>query len=258
MHKLFQQFSLAGKIQKPYLLGDVNTFSHAESISKVEFFGKVKYLLVMLTCPRCRSPLRLGGACCDRCGCHLGRLQQMLGDQQVKVERLTDHARCLALKDFQRLEHFLDEFERRFPQIHTMVFLGGLLSGVSAAEAGFWLLNQGVCTRPSGFMSNRWGLAVIIDPVERRAGLAMGYALEACLPTGFGSEMLQRAAVHLAHDEHVRAVDALLACLDRKLRSLGSARRRTVLPGTQRTDPHLGLEVLPEAAPVPEPSPQHR
>ena len=212
----------------------------------------------MLICPRCRSPLRLGGACCDRCGCHLGRLQQMLGDQQVKVERLIDHARCLALKDFQRLEHCLDEFERRFPQIHAIVFLGGLLSGVSAAEAGFWLLNQGVCTRPSGTMPNRWGLAVIIDPVERRAGLAMGYALEACLPAGFGSEMLQRAAVHLAHDEHVRAVDALLACLDRKLRSQGSARRRTVLPGTQRTDPHLGLEVLPEAAPVPAQSPQHR
>jgi len=128
----------------------------------------------------------------------------MLGDQQVKVERLIDHARCLALKDFQRLEHCLDEFERRFPQIHAIVFLGGLLPGVSAAEAGFWLLNQGVCARPSGTMPNRWGLAFIIDPVERRAGLSMGYALEACLPAGFGSEMLQRAAVHLAHDEHVR------------------------------------------------------
>lgn len=182
----------------------------------------------------------------------------MLGDQQVKVERLIDHARCLALKDFQRLEHCLDEFERRFPQIHVVVFLGGLLPGVTAAEAGFWLLNQGVCIRSSSVLPNCWGLAVIIDPVERRAGLAMGYALEGCLPAGIAAEMLQRAAVHLAHDEHVRAVDALLTCLDRKLRSQGSARRRTVPRGTQRANPHLGLEVLPEAPALPATSPPPR
>lgn len=174
----------------------------------------------------------------------------MLGDQQVKVERLIDHARCLALKDSQRLEHCLDELERRFPQIHVVVFLGGLLPGVTAAEAGFWLLNQGVCLGLSGALPNRWGVAIIIDPVERRAGLAVGYALEACLPTGFGTELLQRAAVHLAHDEHVRAVDALLACLDRKLRSLGAARRRTVAPGNTRSDPHLGLEVVAQAGAI--------
>lgn len=175
----------------------------------------------------------------------MGRLQQILGDQQVKVERLIDHARCLPLRDFQRLEHCLDEFERRFPQIHVVVFLGGLLNGVTAAEAGFWLLNQGVCSRPAGRLPNRWGMAIIIDPVERRAGLAMGYALEACVPAGFGTELLQRAAVHLAHDEHVRAVDALLAALGRKLRSLGSAQRRLVTSGQTLANPHLGLEVLP-------------
>lgn len=234
--------------QEPYLHGDVNTFSHADLISKVEFFRNIKYRSTMLTCPRCRSPLGLGGARCDRCGCDLGQLQQLLGDQQVKVERLIDHARCLPLRDSQRLEHCLDEFERRFPQVHAIVFIGGLLPGVTAAEAGFWLLNQGVCHRSSGLLSNRWGLAVIIDPVERRAGLAMGYALEACVPAGFSAEMLQRAAVHLAHDEHVRAVDALLASLDRKLRSLGAARRRTVLRGQTDPDPHLGLELMPHPA----------
>lgn len=211
----------------------------------VEFFGNIKYSSGMLTCPRCRSPLRPGVACCERCGGFLSQLQKILGDQQVKVERLIDHARCLPLRDSQRLEHCLDEFERRFPQIHVVVFLGGLLNGVTAAEAGFWLLNQGVCSRPSGRLPNRWGLAIIIDPVERRAGLAMGYALEACVPAGFGTELLQRAAVHLAHDEHVRAVDALLSALDRKLRSLGSARRRMVSSGPKAADPHLGLEVLP-------------
>jgi hypothetical protein len=173
-------------------------------------------------------------------------LQQLLGDQQVKIERLIDHARCLPMKDAQRLEHCLDTFERRFPQLHVVVFLGGLLSDVTSAEAGFWLLNQGVCERPSGLRPGRWGLAVIIDPVEKRAGLALGYSLEACLPASFGVELLKRAQVHLAHDEYVRAVDAVLSGLDRKLRSHGSPQRRTSPAGKSNTHPNLGLEIMPE------------
>lgn len=158
--------------------------------------------------------------------------------------RLIDHARCLALKDFQRLEHRVDTFERRFPQLNVVVFLGALLPSVTAAEAGFWLLNQGIAERSSGLRVSRWGLAVIVDPVERRAGVAMGYGLEACLPHNFAHDMLQAALVHLSHDEYVRAVDAMFMTLDRRLRSQGAAQRRTPAPCPPASQPHLGLAVV--------------
>jgi len=42
----------------------------------------------MWICPHCRSPLQVGRQCCEHCGCQLSRLTQLLGNQQVRVERL--------------------------------------------------------------------------------------------------------------------------------------------------------------------------
>src|SRR6476660_6620455 len=97
----------------------------------------------MMKCPRCQASVHPGQTSCPACGFSATLLHNYLGNQWVRLERITDAAHCLRLEDTRRVEIILDDFERSFPQAFFAVYLGTLPNNLNVAELGFWLLNQG-------------------------------------------------------------------------------------------------------------------
>lgn len=173
------------------------------------------------------------------CGYSLAVTQGVVGCGRVSVEQLIDHGACLGAADRRVLTDRIDAFERRFPQVACTVFLGGLPVGVSAAEAGFWLVNHAVFQRAGGEREAGWALAVIIDPGSGEAALAAGYALEWVVTERVLNVALMAAAPHLQHREYVKATEHVLGDLDHRLRRLGRECIRSA-SGAANTS-HLGL-----------------
>ncbi|HRH95167.1 MAG TPA: hypothetical protein PLB55_04500 [Prosthecobacter sp.] len=134
---------------------------------------------------------------CSACGFSATLLHGYLGNQWVKLERITDAAHCLRLEDARKVEIILDDFERSFPQAFFAAYLGVLPKGLSVAELGFWLLNQGAFNTHSVSRRNDFGVVLVVDPAEQTASITLGYAIERCFDGGMVTRMLQTAGAHL-------------------------------------------------------------
>jgi len=203
-----------------------------------------------MPCPSCRAPCSVSSPDCAACGFELKQVRDALGTHLVSLDRsLIDQAQILRLAEFQSLERQLDEFERRFPQIPVLIFLGDLPPAVPPSLAGLWLLNQSVNTRRGGARSASCGIAVILEPRRGEVGLAVGYSLEGLLPAPVLQGMMMEASPHLSHREFGKALQRLVAAFDSRLRKGCTAQPRR-LPSAPASPPsaptHLGLKtVLP-------------
>lgn len=150
-----------------------------------------------MKCPRCHASVHPEQTSCTACGFSASLLHNFLGNQWVRLERITDAAHCLRLEDFRRIEVILDDFERSFPQAFFAVYLGTLPNTLNVAELGFWLLNQGAFNTHSVSKRNDFGMVLVIDPTAHTACVTLGYAIENCFSPGIISRMMQAAGSHL-------------------------------------------------------------
>lgn len=179
---------------------------------------------------------------CGICGFTLAALDVKLGRVHAAIDPIMDVAHCLRLADRTMLEALLDDFERRFPQVHLALFLGVLPADMSVVEAGFWILNRGVRKRRGEVCDNRFGLLVLVDPAARQVGISLGYALESLLQPKALSSLLEKHSHHLWHSDYGTALRQIIHGLDDQLRKVGSARRRaTDTPAPAEPAGRLGL-----------------
>ena len=153
-----------------------------------------------------------------------------------------DVAGCLRLADRTKLEAQLDDFERRFPQIHIALFLGVLPGPLTPATAGFWLLNYGVRTKNGARKNNAMGILILIDPTSGQAGISIGYGLETFLPPSSLSAILQSATHHLLHSSFGAAFRSIIRHLDSLIRKSATSRARGA--------PLLPTRVKPQHVPL--------
>lgn len=147
-----------------------------------------------MNCPHCESSLSNAAQSCGSCGFTLSLLKPILGDQWVRLDRITDAVHALRLSDTRDLEVLLDDFERRFPQAFAAIYLGQLPRQLRANALGFWLLNHGAFNTPQVAKRNDFGVIVVIDYTSTECAISLGYALEHLIPTA----TLQRTADLLA------------------------------------------------------------
>lgn len=134
-----------------------------------------------MKCPHCHASVQPLQNSCSACGFSAGLLHSYLGNQWVRLERITDAAHCLRLEDARKIEIVLDDFERSFPQVFFAAYLGVLPKVMSVAELGFWLLNQGAFNTHSVDRRNDFGMVLVVDPSTHTASLSLGYAIEGWL-----------------------------------------------------------------------------
>jgi uncharacterized membrane protein YgcG len=162
----------------------------------------------MMKCPRCQAGVLPEQTACPACGFSATLLHSLLGNQWVRLERITDAAHCLRLEDTRRIEIILDDFERSFPQAFFAVYLGTLPSNLNVAELGFWLLNQGAFNTHSVSRRNDFGIVLVVDPAAQTACLTLGYAIETCFSPKIITRMMQTVGSHLRKGAFGLAIEA--------------------------------------------------
>lgn len=215
-----------------------------------------------MNCPRCSTRTSPEQNVCSACGFSAVTLHRLIGNQWVRLERITDAAHCLRLEDFRRCEVVLDDFERSFPQAFFAAYLGTLPLDVNVAELGFWLLNQGAFNTPLVSRRNDYGIVLAIDPSAKNIALSFGYAIESYFNPRTTQKLLTEIGGQLAAGAFGKAIETACRRSGEVLRR--HARSVQWKPGTSLEDgfvPHMGLTPLrsghrparPEATPPPPP-----
>jgi len=194
-----------------------------------------------MKCPRCQArvtPLQKG---CTACGFSASSLHPHLGNQWVRLDRITDVANCLRLEDNRRVEVVLDDFERNFPQAFFAAYLGSIPNELTPSEVGFWLLNQGAFNTPSLQKRNDFGIVLVVDPSAHTASITLGYTIEACFSEPALSKILRETGAHLRDRRYGKAIEVACMRCARQLRNRAQCTPSTP-SGTLNSD--LGLEPL--------------
>jgi hypothetical protein len=177
-------------------------------------------------CPKCMARLPQPSVCCGHCHFSLAEVEGILGAQDAIIEPVMDVAHCLGVADRASLLAKVDEFERRFPQVHLALFAGLLPPVLNVATAGFWLLNHGVRTKHGRRMDNELGVVILIDPQAHQVGFSVGYGLEQMLAPEKLSALLEKARQRLQHRDYASAFRSLIRGIDQLLRSAANGRVR--------------------------------
>ncbi|MBL9133749.1 MAG: hypothetical protein JNG86_21240 [Verrucomicrobiaceae bacterium] len=193
-----------------------------------------------MKCPHCQTQVHHGLEYCVECGFSAAMLRSYLGDQWVRLERITDAAHCLRLEEIRRVEVLLDDFERALPQAFFAIYVGVLPAGLNVAELGFWLLNQGAFNTQQVTKRNDYGTVLVIDAASLQAGLTLGYAIEKFFPEKLLRKILD-STVRSLRQKHFGEVIRTLTCAVRQ------TLMRHARPGPWHPDTMMntGIQVQP-------------
>ncbi|WP_395716038.1 hypothetical protein [Prosthecobacter sp.] len=197
-----------------------------------------------MKCPRCQGHVTVQQNTCNACGFSATLLHGYLGNQWVKLERITDAAHCLRLEEARRAEVVLDEFERSFPQAFFATYLGVLPNYFNVSELGFWLLNQGAFNTPSVSRRNDFGVVLVVDPSSLFASLTLGYAVEAYFGEDRMQQILQSVAKLLAEGAHGEAIVTACTRCAEVLRKHGTRTAWSPASLGGGSQPDMGLQPL--------------
>lgn len=185
-----------------------------------------------MDCPGCGCELSETPDQCTDCGFCLSSLTPLLGSGTARLERLTDEAHCLRLRESRQIEALMDDFQRRFPQVYLALFLGVLPGHINLRELSFWLLNRAAFGGSDQRRLNEYAILLAIDPAAKTATLTVGYALESLLISKQLEKILRSMRTALWHGEYAGAIAHGIAALDKRLRKAARCVRRAeeILP----------------------------
>jgi len=197
-----------------------------------------------MKCPRCQGEVMIEQKTCHACGFSATLLHGFLGNQWVKLERITDAAHCLRLEETRQAEVALDDYERSFPQAFFATYLGVLPNYLNVAELGFWLLNQGAFNTPSVSRRNDFGIVLVVDPSTLSASLTLGYAVEGYFGKGRAQQILQAVGKRLAAGAYGQAIEIACArCAELLCKHAKTTAWSPAAPGGG-PQPDMGLQPL--------------
>lgn len=179
-----------------------------------------------MNCPRCVQSVAPGSPQCVRCGFQLSTLDPEFGEDVVLLDRLTDAAHCLRVRDRDALNAVLDDFERQFPQLFAAVYFGVLPEMTSIRQFGFWLINHAAVPTVEVSRPNEQGVIIVVDLQSRVIGVTLGYMLELFVTEKELDRCLRSARPHLFNGEFHRGVSVFLKRFSAVLRKASRKARR--------------------------------
>lgn len=199
-----------------------------------------------MKCPHCSIPISTGQAACAGCGFSASAIRAYLGADWVRLERITDVAGRLNLRETRHLETVLDEFERRFPQCFMAAYIGVLPDTLTLTDLGFWLINHGAFQTHQISRRNDFAIMLMIDPLRQQAGFTVGYALEQVLPERGLLSILNKLNRPLHQGAFGTAIERASHLVDKALRAAGKLepRRPESAPTVVGDASDLGLQSL--------------
>ena len=146
-----------------------------------------------MKCPRCVQQIHRAAASCPHCGFSIADADELFGNREIKLRRLTDSAGIFRRHERDFLEEAMERISHRFPQIFIAIYTGSLGDSGHLRKFGFWLLNRGVFEDVSVEKPNENGILIVIDPDSKAAGMTHGYLLDSHLQEKDSFDCLSRA-----------------------------------------------------------------
>ncbi len=171
-----------------------------------------------MRCPRCNHDSSDLEIQCSKCSFELRQLHDLFGRKTVQLERVTDSAHCLRLRDGRDIESLLEEFEQTFPQVFVSVYVGVLPSGLKADEIAFWFLNTAALSSTDYRRLNEYAIVLVLDPVAKSFAVSVGYGLERILSSAILDKIMQSLRTQFWHGEHAKAIKGCIGQLAKQIR----------------------------------------
>ncbi|MFK7850804.1 MAG: hypothetical protein AB8D78_07485 [Akkermansiaceae bacterium] len=179
-----------------------------------------------MKCPRCVQQIHRAAASCPHCGFSIGHADELFGDSEVKLRRLTDAAGIFRRNDRDLLEELMDEIQSRFPQIFISIYTESLGETGKLRQFGFWLLNRGLFEDVDVERPNEAGILIVIDPDSKSAGMSFGYLLDPFFDERDSFECLSRAHAHWLEGRYADGTVRCLKQLEKLLKKKSRKARR--------------------------------
>jgi len=199
-----------------------------------------------MNCPHCATGIVSAQPICTHCGFSAAAIRAYLGADWVRLERITDNAQRLSLKDTRYLETVLDDFERQLPQCFMAAYVGSLPETLTLPDLGFWLINHGAFQTHQISRRNDFGVLLTIDPSRQQAAFTIGYALEPILTGELLTHFLKQLQPLLRKSHFSSAIEKAAALIEKALKQAALPEQRAASePPTMVNDASdLGLHTL--------------
>ena len=99
------------------------------------------------------------------------------GAEDVSLNKFTDAAGVLRMKERGPMRKVLERFEAKFPQLFVSIYLGAFDDLDNIRQFGFWMLNRADYVDLDRDRPNENGILILIDVNSKSASISFGYAL---------------------------------------------------------------------------------
>jgi len=193
---------------------------------------------------------------CPHCGFTVEHADALFGKDEVVLQKFTDAAGVLRMKEREPMRRLLEKFEAKFPQLFVAVYIGAFEELQSLRQFGFWLLNRAAFSDVDLERPNENGVLVVIDVKAKSVGITFGYSLMPYLSEKTTFEALSAAHPSLLQSEYLGALRLILGRLEKTLKKGWRRVRRnpeSILSAGGQTPKPVGelLQKIREANQVP-------
>lgn len=171
----------------------------------------------MTKCPRCVQRIHRSAAGCPHCGFDMKDVDELFGEEDVRVAAFSDAAGALRAKERKEVRLLMNEFERRFPQLFFSVYIGAFEEVSHLRQFGFWLLNRGAFVDVEVSRPNACGILLAIDVSGKAAGVTYGYALHPFLDEDDTFAALSVGHPFFLQGLYYKGIEAVMKKLERVL-----------------------------------------
>ena len=134
------------------------------------------------------------------------------------MQRLSDVAGTIRVKERKELKQVLKEFEKVFPQLYFVVHIEQLEPEIDLRQYAHWLLNRGVVTDVPKSKSENGGALLLIDVSGKAATMSWGYLLDQWLDEEVSFSILSKAHPFLLQGQYAKGVEIIVRSLINTLR----------------------------------------
>jgi len=179
-----------------------------------------------MKCPRCVQSIHRSAVQCPHCGFAISELIAQYGAEEVRMRRLNDAAGVLRLKERQRVEKWMDQFEVNFPQLFFSVYYCTLDKRTNIRQFGMWLLNHAAYEDVDIGRPNDGGIMLVVDLNTKVVSLSYGYLLDFFITEEESFNILAKAHPHLLQGNHMKAMGLIIKRISQLLKKRARKARR--------------------------------
>ena len=171
-----------------------------------------------MRCPRCVQKIHQAATSCPHCGFSVEHADELFGNQDVVIQKFSDPAGVLRMKDRKPMRKLMARFEKRFPQLFVSVYLGAFEEMTNIRQFGFWFLNRAAFTDVDVNRPNENGILILVDVTSKTAGITYGYSLLPYLNDENTFDALSAAHPYLIQGEFLPAIEHAVGNLENTLK----------------------------------------